>query len=104
MWMCTLDGQKFKTEDEARDDFYAYSNDEIFEEMEKSLSYRDLVEMVLDLNDSFYASDYRRTVDRFIDNVVNKFVKASDVVFAEQYEEIEDEADEAEKNDEDEMC
>lgn len=101
MWMCTLDGEKFDTQEEALDDFYEYSNDEIFEEMEKSLSYRELVEMVLDLRGSFHASANRKTVDNFLNEVIDKFEEAGATVFADQYVEIEDEDEE---DDEDEMC
>lgn len=101
MWMCTLDGEKFDTQEEALDDFYEYSNDEIFEEMEKSLSYRELVEMVLDLRGSFHASANRKTVDNFLNEVIDKFEEAGAAVFADQYVEIEDEDEE---EDEDEMC
>lgn len=94
MWMCTLDGAKFDTQEEALDDFYNYSNDDIFEEMEKSLSYQKLVEMVLDLRDSFHASADRRTVDNFINKIVEEFEEAGAAVFADQYEEIEDEDEE----------
>ena len=103
MWMCTLDGEKFDTQEEALDDFYEYSNDEIFEEMEKSLSYQELVEMVLNLRGSFHASADRRTVDNFINKIAEEFEEAGAAVFADQYVEIEDE-DEDEEDDEDEMC
>lgn len=101
MWVCNLDGEEFRTEEEALDDFYEYSNDEIFAEMEKSLSYRELVEMVLDLRGSFHASADRRTVDNFINKVVEEFEEAGASVFTDTYSEVEDDEEE---EDEDEMC